>query len=144
MSYRIKFIESVVVDGAGNANINYISPAFSDGPELDQMASNWKEIGLKAIESIEITGKNKLDHEKLINKFYNESTIRTDKDFEKKEMLLSKYGKAEKVKNEKEKDSGLSREVLYEKAKQLVDEGKLDKMPAKNVSTEKLAEIVNI
>ena len=147
MSYRIKFLESVSVDEiTGEAKNITVSPAYEDGEQLDQMARNWKSIGLRRIIEIKLEGKNKLDEVGIVNKFYNEDTIKSASDQAVKEELLKIYGKKTGKAQESDEsgsadvDTKELRESLYEKAKQLVKEGKLEKMPPRNVSTEKLAD----
>lgn len=149
MSYRIKFLEAVTVNqSTGEAHNVYIKPSYSDS-EIDKIAENWKAIGLKRIEDIEVGTGSKYSAREIIDMFYPDNSISGDDVVIKNDLLRRLGGKGAQENDDTASNSGDGevekkelRAELFDKAKRMFETGIIDKMPARNLSTERLENIV--
>ncbi|MFA6335882.1 MAG: hypothetical protein WCX48_10115 [Bacteroidales bacterium] len=119
----------------------YHTQNFEEG-EIQKIASRFRTMGLKKIESITLTGKCKLTEAEVVELFYPEKNekgiVLTEIQRKVKESLLSLYVK-EKSDDNPEK---LRRVELFKLSAELLEAGLIEKAPAKNIPTDKLEELV--
>jgi hypothetical protein len=120
----------------------YHTQNFEEG-EIQKIASRFRTMGLKKIESITLTGKCKLSESEVVELFYPEKNekgiVLTETQKKVKETLLSLYVKEEKYEDNPDK---VRRIELFKIAEELLEAGLIEKAPAKNIPTSKLEELV--